>query len=131
MKKSLLLLLAALLLVGCNQKIQEPAEPALMNITPEEAKKIMDTTTGYVILDVRTQEEYTEKHIPGAILVPDFEIAEQAANAMPDKNQMILVYCRSGRRSKEAAKQLEAMGYTCIREFGGIIDWPYETEAGK
>ena len=88
----------------------------------------MDTQTGYVILDVRTQEEYDEKHIPGAILIPDSEISEKAEGILKDKNQLILVYCRSGRRSKLAAEDLLDIGYTNIKEFGGIIDWPYETE---
>ena len=98
------------------------------NITAEEAKRIMDTQTGYVILDVRTQEEYDEKHIPGAILIPDYEIREKAEGILTDKNQLILVYCRSGRRSKLASEDLLELGYTNIKEFGGIIDWPYETE---
>ncbi len=88
----------------------------------------MDTESDYVILDVRTQEEFDEGHIPGAILIPDYEIKEKAETALPDKNQLILVYCRSGRRSKLAAEQLEILGYTRIREFGGIIDWPYTIE---
>lgn len=88
----------------------------------------MDTESNYVILDVRTQEEFDEGHIPGAILIPDYEIEEKAETALPDKNQLILVYCRSGRRSKLAAEQLEILGYTKIREFGGIIDWPYTIE---
>ena len=99
-----------------------------MNITPEEAKQLMDTQQDYVILDVRTRQEYEEKHIPGAILIPDSEIGERAEQALPDKNQLILVYCRSGRRSKLASEKLAQLGYTNIREFGGIIDWPYETE---
>ncbi len=99
-----------------------------MNITAEEAKKIMDTEKDYIILDVRTQEEFDEKHIPGAVLIPDYEIADKAEDLLPDKNQLILVYCRSGRRSKLAAEELVKLGYTNIREFGGIIDWPYETE---
>ena len=98
------------------------------NITAEEAKRIMDTQTGYVILDARTQEEYDEKHLPGAILIPDYEISEKAEGILKDKNQLILVYCRSGRRSKLAAEDLLDIGYTNIKEFGGIIDWPYETE---
>lgn len=98
------------------------------NITAEEAKRIMDTQTGYVILDVRTQEEYDEKHIPKAILIPDYEIREKAEGILTDKNQLILVYCRSGRRSKLASEDLLELGYTNIKEFGGIIDWPYETE---
>ncbi len=98
------------------------------NITAEEAKRIMDTQTGYIILDVRTQEEYDEKHIPGAILIPDYEICEKAEEILTDKNQLLLVYCRSGRRSKLASEDLLDLGYTNIKEFGGIIDWPYEIE---
>ena len=98
------------------------------NITAQEAKRIMDTQTGYVILDVRTQEEYDEKHIPKAILIPDYEIREKAEGILTDKNQLILVYCRSGRRSKLASEDLLELGYTNIKEFGGIIDWPYQTE---
>lgn len=99
-----------------------------MNITAEEAKKIMDTEKDYIILDVRTQEEFDEKHISGAVLIPDYEIADKAEDILTDKNQLILVYCRSGRRSKLAAEELVKLGYTNIKEFGGIIDWPYETE---
>ena len=99
-----------------------------MNITAEEAKKLMDSESSYVILDVRTEQEYAEGHIPGAILIPDYEISEKAESVLTDKDQLILVYCRSGRRSKNAASLLEEMGYTRIREFGGILDWPYETE---
>ena len=99
-----------------------------MNINAEEAKKIMDTESGYIILDVRTQEEYDEAHIPGAIVIPNTEIEARAESELPDKDQMILVYCRSGRRSKLAADILVELGYTNIYEFGGIIDWPYETE---
>ena len=99
-----------------------------MNITAEEAKQIMDGEEGYIILDVRTQEEYDQGHIPGAILIPDTEIKAEAENVLTDKEQLILVYCRSGRRSKLAAEALVELGYTNIKEFGGIIDWPYETE---
>ena len=129
MKKTLILvLLAALLLAGCAKQTENTQEAALMNITAEEAKKLMDSESGYVILDVRTEQEYAEGHIPGAILIPDYEISEKAESVLTDKDQLILVYCRSGRRSKNAAAQLEEMGYTRIREFGGILDWPYETE---
>ena len=99
-----------------------------MNITAEEAKEIMDSQEGYIILDVRAQEEYEREHIPGAIVIPHTEIGTQAEEALPDKGQLILVYCRSGRRSKIAAEALVELGYTNIREFGGILDWPYETE---
>lgn len=96
------------------------------NITAAEAKEIMDIETGYVILDVRTEEEFAEGHIEGAILIPNDEIAEKAEGILTDKDQKILVYCRSGRRSKLAAEALLALGYTNVWEFGGIIDWPYE-----
>ncbi len=96
-------------------------------ITPQEAKRLMDSEKDYVTLDVRTQEEYDESHIEGAILIPDYEIGEKAESVLTDKNQLILVYCRSGRRSKLASAELAAMGYTNIKEFGGIIDWPYGT----
>lgn len=129
MKKSwILVLLAALLLAGCGKQTVKTQEAALMNITAKEAKKLMDSESGYVILDVRTEQEYAQGHIPGAILIPDYEISEKAESVLTDKDQLILVYCRSGRRSKNAAAQLEEMGYTRIREFGGILDWPYETE---
>ena len=99
-----------------------------MNITAQEAKEIMDHQQDYIILDTRTREEYDEKHIPGAILIPYDEIDEKAPQMLPDKEQLILVYCRSGRRSKIASEALLDMGYTNIKEFGGIIDWPYEVE---
>ena len=99
-----------------------------VSITAEEAKEIMDTESGYVILDVRTEEEFSEGHIPGAILIPDYEIGEKAQEVLKEKDRMILVYCRSGRRSKLAADALAKLGYTNIKEFGGIIDWPYEIE---
>ena len=81
----------------------------------------------YVILDVRTEEEFAAGHIPGAILLPDNEISAKAESMLGNKDQLILVYCRSGRRSKNAASQLAALGYTNIKEFGGILDWAYET----
>ncbi len=95
-------------------------------ISGEEAKKIMDSETGYIIIDARTQEEFDEGHIENAILIPEYEINERAENELPDKNQLILVYCRSGRRSKIAAQALVDLGYTNVKEFGGIIDWKYE-----
>ena len=100
-------------------------ENSYEQITPAEAKEIMDNDDGYIILDVRTQEEYDETHIDGAILIPDYEIGDKAESVLKDKNQLILVYCRSGRRSKLAAEELASMGYINVKEFGGIIDWPY------
>ena len=99
-----------------------------MNITAQEAKIIMDSQEGFVILDVREQYEYDESHIPGAVLLPLGQVEEKAQEVLPDKEQLILVYCRSGRRSKQAAEALVQLGYTNIKEFGGIIDWPYEVE---
>ena len=127
--KYILIMLAALTLTACGTDISERDEgDSYMNITAQEAKEIMDTESDYVILDVRTQEEYDEGHIKDAMLIPDYEIADRAESELTDKEQLILVYCRSGRRSKNAAKQLSDMGYTNVKEFGGIIDWPYETE---
>ena len=127
-KKLILFLLMALLLTACGHTKENDQEAVYMNITAQEAKEIMDTEEGYIILDVRTQAEYDEKHIPGAILIPDYEIKERAEEELTDKDQLILVYCRSGRRSKLAAEALVELGYTNIKEFGGIIDWPYEWE---
>lgn len=124
--KGILLLLALLILAGCVQKVEK--EVNYVNITAQEAKELMDREEGYVILDVRTEEEYAQGHIPGAILIPDYEIETKAEEVLTDKDQMILVYCRSGRRSKNAAQVLLELGYTDIREFGGIIDWPYDIE---
>ena len=125
MKKLMMILLAALLLTAC---AQEEQETVYVNITAEEAKKIMDSETGYVILDVRTPSEFDQGHIPGAILIPDTEIKARAESVLTDQDQLILVYCRSGRRSKLAAEALVELGYTNIKEFGGILDWPYEIE---
>ena len=95
-------------------------------ITAEQAKTIMDTEKDYVIIDARTEDEFAEGHIENAILIPEYEIANRAEKELPDKEQLILVYCRSGRRSKIASEELVNLGYTNVKEFGGIIDWPYE-----
>ena len=137
MKKLFWIVLAAVLLTACGQNREETKpteetpntqEAVYMNITAQEAKEIMDREEGYVILDTRAQEEYDEGHIPGAILIPHDEILQKAESLLTDKDQLILVYCRSGRRSKLAAEDLHKLGYTNIKEFGGIIDWPYEVE---
>ena len=128
MKKLIFLLLAVMLLTACGQDKENDQGAVYVNITAEEAKQIMDSEEGYIILDVRTQEEYDQGHIPGAIVIPHEEIGEKAEEVLTDKDQLILVYCRSGRRSKLAAEALVELGYTNIKEFGGIIDWPYETE---
>ena len=95
-------------------------------ITPEQAKMIMDTENDYIIIDARTPEEFAEGHIADAILIPEYEIADRAEKELPDKDALILVYCRSGRRSKIASEELVNLGYTNVKEFGGIIDWPYK-----
>ena len=128
MKKWILVLLAAVLFSACGQNTQREQEMVYMNITAQQAKEIMDTQEGYIILDTRTQEEYDTGHIPGAIVLPYDEVLKKAETVLTDKSQLILVYCRSGRRSKLAAEDLVKLGYTNIREFGGIIDWPYEVE---
>lgn len=97
-------------------------------VDAETAKKLMDTEDDYVILDARTQAEYDEGHIPGAILIPHDTVTTAAEDALPDKGQLILVYCRSGNRSKQASQTLVGLGYTNVVEFGGINSWPYEVE---
>ena len=128
MKKLLAMLLVILVLTACGQNKDNKQEAGYMNITAQQAKEIMDTQGGYIILDTRTREEYDEKHIPGAILIPHDQIKQEAESVLKDKDQLILVYCRSGRRSKLASEDLVALGYTNIKEFGGIIDWPYEVK---
>ena len=106
--------------------VVEKGEKAMYEqITPEEAKKIMDSGEEHIILDVREQEEYDQGHIPGAILIPYTEIEIKAEEMLHDKDKIILVYCRSGRRSKIAAESLSNLGYSNVKEFGGIMDWPY------
>ena len=109
--------------------VSEKGEKAMYEqITAEEAKKIMDSGEEHIILDTREQDEFDEGHIPGAILIPYTEIENKAEEMLPDKDKLILVYCRSGRRSKIAAESLAKLGYTNVKEFGGIIDWSYEVE---
>ena len=95
-------------------------------ITQEKAKELMETQTDYVIIDARTDEEFAQGHIEGAVLIPEYEIEKKAPQIIPDKDTLILVYCRSGRRSKIASEELVKLGYTNVKEFGGIIDWKYE-----
>ena len=128
MKNMIFLLFFALLLTGCGQEEKAEGEAVYLNITAEEAKSIMDSETDYIILDVRTFEEYETGHIPGARCLPLDDIESKAKVTIPDQDALYLVYCRSGRRSKLAAEILVELGYTNIREFGGINDWPYEVE---
>ena len=109
--------------------VAEKGEKAMYEqITAIDAKKIMDSGEEHIILDTREQDEFDEGHIPGAILIPYTEIENKAEEMLPDKDKLILVYCRSGRRSKIAAESLAKLCYTNVKEFGGIIDWPYEVE---
>lgn len=113
-------------LSACQDDFVRTDAGGYMQISAWEANLIISTKGGYVIIDARTQEEFDEGHIEGAILIPEYEIAERAEKELPDKEQLILVYCRSGRRSKIASQELVKLGYTNVYEFGGIIDWPYE-----
>lgn len=101
------------------------------NITQNEAKRMMEQDDGHVIVDVRRQDEYDEGHIPGAIHIPNETIENDPPEELPDSNQIILVYCRSGRRSKEASQKLADMGYSNVYEFGGIIDWTGDIEKSE
>ena len=120
-------LIALLLLAGCGAK---SSEATYRQITMEEAVTMMEEETGYTILDVRTAQEYSEKHIPGAINVANESIGTEDIPELPDKDQLILVYCRSGNRSKQASEKLVKLGYTNIIEIGGINSWPGETVSG-
>ena len=118
----------SIVLTGCSN----PSEGgSYMQISMNEAVEMMETEKDYIILDVRTIEEYEEGHIPGAICVPNETIGENVIEELPDKGQVILVYCRSGNRSKQAATKLAEQGYTNIYEFGGIIDWTGEIVSDK
>ena len=126
-KGLIIMLLISLSLFGMTACDDENGKASTYEqITTEQAKTIMDTEKDYIIIDARTDEEFSEGHIENAILIPEYEIAERAEKDLPDKEQLILVYCRSGRRSKIASEELVKLGYTNVKEFGGIIDWPYE-----
>ena len=118
---------AALVLVITSGKLMAQKQ-GYKQISQAQAKEIMDTRSDYILLDVRTEKEFTAGHIKGAILIPDYEIRLRAEKELPDKAKTILVYCRSGRRSKLAARDLAELGYTDVLEFGGIIDWKYGIE---
>lgn len=114
-------------LCSCSEGDLTKAPLSYEQISAEEAKEIMDTKKAFIIIDARTEAEFSQGHIKGAILIPEYEIASRAEKEIPDKDALILVYCRSGRRSKIASEELCKLGYTNVKEFGGIIDWPYET----
>ena len=128
MKKIIPFLMALLLLAGCGAQSEEST---YHQINAEEAAAMMEEESGYLILDVRTAEEFSEKHIPGAINIPNETIGAEDIPELPDKEQLILVYCRSGNRSKQASEKLVKLGYTNIVEFGGINDWTGETVSGE
>ena len=124
-----LLLLPALLLCACGKEpapARESAEHSFRQVSQEEAVRLMETESDYLIVDVRRADEYASGHIPAAINVPNEEIGEEAPEALPEKDQLLLIYCRSGNRSKQAAGKLAALGYTKVVEFGGILDWEGE-----
>ena len=127
LKGMIIMLLISLSLFGITACQDGGNNVTYEQITAEQAKTIMDTGNDYVIIDARTEEEFAEGHIKNAILIPEYEIKDRAEKELPDKDALILVYCRSGRRSKIASEELVKLGYTNVKEFGGIIDWPYET----
>ena len=128
MKKIIPFLMALLLLAGCGAQSEEST---YRQVNAEEAATMMEEESGYIILDVRTAQEYSEKHIPGAINIPNETIGTEDIPELPDKEQLILVYCRSGNRSKQASEKLVKLGYTNIVEFGGINGWTGETVSGE
>ena len=127
MKRMLpMLLLLSLALTGCAASAPVSEANAYRRITMQEAQEMMAMEENHIILDVRTQQEYAAGHIPGAIVIPNETIGKEEIPQLPDKDQLIMVYCRSGNRSKQASDKLVKLGYTNIVEFGGIIDWPGE-----
>jgi rhodanese-related sulfurtransferase len=131
---SLFITVMFLCLTGCSGNFSTPEitttqEQILQykQISQDEAKEMMAKDDGHIIVDVRRQDEYDAGHIPGAILIPNESIDTSRPKELPDLDQIILVYCRSGRRSKEASEKLAKLGYTKIYEFGGIITWTGET----
>lgn len=130
MKKLILILLSALMLGGC-AVISDSQTNTYRQITMDEAVNMMAQETGYIILDVRRPDEFAAGHIPGAINVPNESIGTAEIPELPNKDQLIMVYCRSGRRSKEASEKLVKLGYTSIVEFGGILDWKGEIVTGQ
>ena len=130
MKKLIPILLSALMFTGCAGTNNHQTN-TYRSIKMDEAVDMMAKETGYIILDVRRPDEYAAGHIPNAINVPNESIGTAEIPELPDKNQLILVYCRSGRRSKEASAKLVKLGYTNIVEFGGILDYTGETVTGQ
>ncbi len=121
MKKLSALILSVLMLAGCSAA---PKDTGYQQISSADAAALMESEKNYIILDVRTPEEFSGGHIPNAINIPNESIGTEEIPQLPQKDQLILVYCRSGNRSKQASEKLAALGYTNIREFGGINSWP-------
>ena len=130
MKKLIPILLSALMFTGCAATNNSQTN-TYRQIAMDEAVDMMAQETGYIILDVRRPDEFAAGHIPNAINVPNESIGTSDIPELPDKDQLIMVYCRSGRRSKEASEKLVKLGYTSIVEFGGILDWKGETVTGQ
>lgn len=134
MKKIILLIIIVIIIIiGIVFKMNKKEknienEVVTKHVSMNDIVQIMEENENYIILDVRTQAEYNQGHIPNAICIPNETIDENVENKLPDKNQMILVYCRRGNRSKQAAEKLKKLGYTNLIEFGGIIDWKGEIE---
>ena len=129
MKRLVPFLFSLLLLAGCAAPAE--SEASYRQISMDEAIAMMESEIDYIILDVRTPEEFADRHIPDAINIPNETIGTEEIPELPDKAKLILVYCRSGNRSKQAANKLVGLGYTNIVEFGGINDWPGETVSGN
>ncbi len=131
MKRTLpMLLLLSFALTDCAASATLSETNTYRQITMSEAVELMEKEENALILDVRTQQEYAAGHIPGAIVIPNETIGTEEIAQLPDKEQLIMVYCRSGNRSKQASEKLAKLGYTNIVEFGGIIDWPGEMVTG-
>ena len=131
---AVIVLTAVLILTGCGSSADDKTagdKKTYRQVSPEEAAAMMEEEVDYIILDVRTQEEYETAHISGAICIPNETIGTGDIPELPDKDQLILVYCRSGNRSKQASEKLAKQGYTNIVEFGGINSWTGETVSGS
>ena len=127
MKKLTVLTVLLFCLCGCaGEKQEDLPEASYRRISQEEAKRIMEEETDYLIIDVRTEEEFKEGHIPGALNIPNETIIDARPSQLPDSTQVLLIYCRSGNRSRQAAQKLADMGYVNVYEFGGINTWDGE-----
>ena len=131
MKLFPMVLAGLLLLTGCGRNTatggSDQPKAVYRQVSAADAAALMESASDYILLDVRTQAEYDQGHIPGAVCIPNETIGTEEIPALPDKDQLILIYCRSGNRSKQAAQKLAEQGYTNIVEFGGILSWPGET----